>query len=228
MISADWCEVLAVSSSIAMLDQNEVIRQPCLDSDWTACFPRAPDGAGQAFARSPAQITIWFGHQAALRSVEGGALKYLYSRRVAQFRIARCRVGQFRVVQRQYCKGHQGRPLGLLTPCLAHPRALSGRNEEFSWFCFNPVYEGLKFTVRQQSLDGRILARQLGLGQQRMHLAVAHAMQELCLPPALALGNEVVRVALCWRNLAVAQRTDHDIVKPRIQGVSPNGAGAAG
>jgi hypothetical protein len=37
----------------------------------------------------------------------------------------------------------------------------------------------------------------------------------------------MVRVALCWRNLAVAQRTDHHIIKPRIHVVSPNGAGAA-
>jgi hypothetical protein len=37
----------------------------------------------------------------------------------------------------------------------------------------------------------------------------------------------MVRVTLCWRNLAVAQRTDHNIVKPRIHGVSRNGAGAA-
>jgi len=92
---------------------------------------------------------------------------------------------------------------------------------------FHPSEEGLELAVRQQRLDRRILARQLGFGQQRMHLAVAHAMQELRLPPALALGNEMVRVALCWRNLAVAQRTDHHIVKPRIHFVSPNGAGAA-
>jgi hypothetical protein len=70
--------------------------------------------------------------------------------------------------------------------------------------------------VSQQSLDGRILARQLGFGEQRMHLAVTHAMQELGLPPALALGNEVVRVALCRWNHAVAQRTNHDIAKPRV------------
>ena len=50
-------------------------------------------------------------------------------------------------------QGNQGRPLGLLTPSLAHPRALSSGNEEFSWLCFNPVYEGLKFTVCQQSND---------------------------------------------------------------------------
>ena len=68
----------------------------------------------------------------------------------------------------------------------------------------------------QQGLDGRVLARQLGFGEQRMHLAVTHAMQELGLPPALALGNKVVRVALRWWNHAVAQRTNHDIAKPRV------------
>jgi hypothetical protein len=95
------------------------------------------------------------------------------------------------------------------------------------WLLFHPGDESLKFRVCQQSLDGRILTRQLGFSQQRVHLAVAHAMQELCLTPAFALGNEVVRVALRRWNFALAQGANHDIVWPRIHGISPDRLRAA-
>ena len=63
-------------------------------------------------------------------------------------------------------------------------------------------------------------------GKDAAASAVAHAMQELGLPPALALGHKVVRVALGRWNHAVAQGADQDIAKLRIQGASPGWAGA--
>jgi hypothetical protein len=60
----------------------------------------------------------------------------------------------------------------------------------------------------QQGLHGGVVACQLGLGQQRVDLAVADAMQELRVPPALALGHQVVGVALGGRDGAVAEGAD--------------------
>ena len=71
----------------------------------------------------------------------------------------------------------------------------------------------------QQSLDSRILDRQLGFSEQRVHLAMANTMQVLGLPPAFTLGNQVVRITLFGWDLALAQRTDHNLLNPNIHSV---------
>ena len=60
----------------------------------------------------------------------------------------------------------------------------------------------------EQRFDGRVLPSQLGFGQQRMNLAVAHAVHERRLPPTFALGHQVVGIALRGRYAPAAQRTD--------------------
>jgi hypothetical protein len=48
---------------------------------------------------------------------------------------------------------------------------------------------------------------------------MANTMQVLGLPPAFTLGNQVVRITLFGWDLALAQRTDHNLLNPNIHSV---------
>lgn len=68
-----------------------------------------------------------------------------------------------------------------------------------------------------QGLHGGVLASQFVFSEQGMNLAVADAVQHCGLAPALALGHQVVQVALCRRNAPVAQRASQGRLFPRVQ-----------
>lgn len=72
----------------------------------------------------------------------------------------------------------------------------------------DPVDERAHVRMRQQCLGGVELPCQFVLGQERMDLPVADAVQQLGLAPAFGLGYKVMRVLLGRRNLAAAQRAD--------------------
>jgi len=56
---------------------------------------------------------------------------------------------------------------------------------------------------------------ELGLAEQRVDLAVAHAVQHRGVPPAPSLGHQVVRIGLRGRDGAIAQRADRVVGSAR-------------
>ena len=80
--------------------------------------------------------------------------------------------------------------------------------KEVRRLALDPGHKLEHIRVRQQSLRRVELPGQFVLGQERMDLPVADAVQQLGLTPAFGFGHEVVRVLLGRRDLAAAQRAD--------------------
>lgn len=74
----------------------------------------------------------------------------------------------------------------------------------FSGLGFHPRDELPDLGYLKQSLDRRILIRQLGLREIRMYMAMADSMKPFCHSPALALRNQMVRIELRVRDRPIA------------------------
>ena len=111
-----------------------------------------------------------------------------------------------------------GVPLRLLP---AQPSAFVRVHKEVVRLGLHPNHKRLQLRMRQQRLDCCVFAGQLGFAQQRMDLAVTHPVQELGAATALALGHQMVCVALRRRNHTFAQRAGQNSRRPGVHCVYP-------
>ena len=89
------------------------------------------------------------------------------------------------------------------------PLALARSLEEVVRLATDPVQELREFGVLAKGLHVVVLARQFGLGQQGVNLAVADPMKPGCLNPTARLRHQVMGIALRRWNRPVAQRAHH-------------------
>ena len=82
----------------------------------------------------------------------------------------------------------------------------------------HPADEAGHFFGLLQGLDRGVGAGQFGLGEQRMDLAVANAVQHHGVRAAVRLGHQMVCVLLAGRNGPLAQRTQHGVAARCGQG----------
>ncbi len=69
--------------------------------------------------------------------------------------------------------------------------------------------------VRLQCVYGAVLARQLALGEQRMNLPVANAVQVLGVASAVRAWHQMMGITLGQRDHAIAERAQQRLGPPR-------------
>lgn len=72
----------------------------------------------------------------------------------------------------------------------------STTDEKIIGFGPDPGHEGVDTRMGEQGVHGGVLASQFGLGQHRVDLTMANAVQVRRDAPALAFGDQVVSIPL--------------------------------
>ena len=98
---------------------------------------------------------------------------------------------------------------------LPNAGTLAGALAELGWLATHPRKKLRHGRVRLQRVYGAVLARQFALGEQRVNLPVADAVQVLGMTTAMRAWHQMVCIALRGRDHPIAERAAQRLGPPR-------------